>query len=53
MRIGFLLLMIAGAVTVNVQLPALKISDNHRFLVTADGKPFSGWAIRPGNYSID
>ena len=36
----FLIAIIAGTTAASAQLPTLKISDNHRFLITADGKPF-------------
>ncbi len=34
------LLLLCTSVFVNAQTKLLKVSDNHRFLVTADGKPF-------------
>ncbi len=41
MRYVILLLLVSmGAATARGQFVALKVSDNHRFLVTADGKPF-------------
>ena len=35
-----LILTLVIATSTPAQLPTLKISDNHRFLITADGKPF-------------
>src|SRR3954466_475336 len=42
MRTAILMLLVvmSTALTARGQLAALKVSDNHRFLVTADGKPF-------------
>ncbi|HEX4946703.1 MAG TPA: DUF4038 domain-containing protein, partial [Blastocatellia bacterium] len=34
------LLLLCGSAFVNAQPKLLKVSDNQRFLVTADGKPF-------------
>jgi hypothetical protein len=38
--ISILLVVLFSAMPVFAELPALKVSDNHRFIVTADGKPF-------------
>jgi hypothetical protein len=36
----FFLIVVTNATSVVAQFPILKVSDNHRFLITADGKPF-------------
>lgn len=41
MRYAILLLLVSmGSAVARGQLASLKVSDNHRFLITADGKPF-------------
>jgi hypothetical protein len=48
--LGFLLAGLLAAGAAHAALPTLRVSDNHRFLVTQDGKPFfyladTGWEL--------
>jgi hypothetical protein len=47
----FLFILLGALLNAEAQLPKLRISANKRFFTTADGKPFSGWAIQDGYYS--